>query len=105
MSALPATMTCVEISKPGGPEVLAPTTRPVPQPRDGEILIKVAAVGVNREIIVDGENSFLAATHADWVGKLSRLLSDEALRARMAVAGRRTIEERYSLRVTSRRRS
>ena len=48
MSALPATMTCVEISKPGGPEVLVPVTRPVPQPRDGEILIKVAAVGVNR---------------------------------------------------------
>src|SRR5882762_3480172 len=48
MSALPATMTCVEIKKPGGPEALVPTTRPVPQPKDGEILIKVAAVGVNR---------------------------------------------------------
>ena len=48
MSALPATMTCVEIKKPGGPEALVPTTRPVPQPRDGEILIKVAATGVNR---------------------------------------------------------
>jgi NADPH2:quinone reductase len=48
MSALPATMTCVEISKPGGPEVLVPTTRPVPQPKDGEILIKVAATAVNR---------------------------------------------------------
>ena len=63
--------------------------------------VVAAAVGVNREIIVDGENSFLAATHADWVEKLSRLLSDEALRARMAAAGRRTIEERYSLRVTA----
>jgi NADPH2:quinone reductase len=48
MSALPATMTCVEIKKPGGPEALVPTTRPVPQPKDGEILIKVAAAGVNR---------------------------------------------------------
>lgn len=48
MSALPATMTCVEISKPGGPEVLVPGTRPVPQPRDGEILIRVAATAVNR---------------------------------------------------------
>ena len=48
MSALPATMTCVEIKKPGGPEALVPTTRPVPQPKDGEILIKVAATGVNR---------------------------------------------------------
>ena len=42
MSALPATMTCVEISKPGGPEVLVPAERPMPQPGHGEVLIKVA---------------------------------------------------------------
>ena len=48
MSALPATMTCVEIKKPGGPEALVPATRPVPQPAAGELLIKVAASGVNR---------------------------------------------------------
>src|SRR4029078_253648 len=48
MSALPATMMCVEISKPGGPEVLVPATRPLPGPKAGEILIKVAATGVNR---------------------------------------------------------
>jgi NADPH2:quinone reductase len=41
-------MTCVEIKNPGGPEALVPTTRPVPQAKDGEILIKVAAAGVNR---------------------------------------------------------
>ncbi len=46
--ALPVTMTCVEIKSPGGPEALVPATRPVPQPKDGEILIKVAAIGVNR---------------------------------------------------------
>jgi len=48
MSALPATMTCIEITKYGGPEVLVPATRPVPLPRAGEILIKVAATAVNR---------------------------------------------------------
>jgi NADPH2:quinone reductase len=48
MSALPATMMCVEIKKPGGPEALVPATRPVPQPAAGEILLKVAATGVNR---------------------------------------------------------
>ena len=48
MSALPATMTCVEIKTPGGPEALVPTTRPLPQPKAGEILIRVAATGVNR---------------------------------------------------------
>ena len=48
MSALPATMMCVEIKTPGGPEALVPATRPVPQPKAGELLIKVAATGVNR---------------------------------------------------------
>jgi len=48
MSALPPTMTCIEISQPGGPEVLKPATRPVPGPQEGEVLIKVAAAGVNR---------------------------------------------------------
>jgi putative PIG3 family NAD(P)H quinone oxidoreductase len=40
-------MKVVEISAPGGPEVLKPAERPVPQPKDGEVLIKVAAAGVN----------------------------------------------------------
>ncbi len=48
MSALPASMMCVEIKKPGGPEALVPATRPVPKPAAGEVLLKVAAVGVNR---------------------------------------------------------
>ena len=45
---LPTTMTAIEISTPGGPEALVPTTRPVPQPGAGEVLIRVAAAGVNR---------------------------------------------------------
>lgn len=45
---LPETMTAVEITEPGGPDVLKPTTRPVPVPGAGEILIRVAAAGVNR---------------------------------------------------------
>ncbi len=48
MEKLPAQMTVIGISKPGGPEVLLPETRPVPSPGPGEILIKVAAAGVNR---------------------------------------------------------
>jgi NADPH:quinone reductase len=46
--SLPATMTAIGIPQPGGPEALVPETRPVPQPRAGEILVKVAAAGVNR---------------------------------------------------------
>ena len=48
MASVPETMTAVHISKPGGPEVLLPETRAVPAPGPGEILIKVAAAGVNR---------------------------------------------------------
>jgi len=45
---LPETMRVVEISAPGGPEVLVPSTRPLPVPGHGEILIRVAYAGVNR---------------------------------------------------------
>ena len=46
--SLPATMRAIGISRPGGPEVLTPTTRPLPVPGPNEILIRVAAAGVNR---------------------------------------------------------
>jgi putative PIG3 family NAD(P)H quinone oxidoreductase len=48
MEKLPSQMTVIGISKPGGPEVLLPETRPVPAPGPNEILIKVMAAGVNR---------------------------------------------------------
>jgi putative PIG3 family NAD(P)H quinone oxidoreductase len=44
---LPQQMQAIEMSAPGGPEVLRLTTRPVPNPGAGEVLIKVAAAGVN----------------------------------------------------------
>ncbi|HVX78067.1 MAG TPA: NAD(P)H-quinone oxidoreductase [Bradyrhizobium sp.] len=48
MEKVPSQMTVIGISKPGGPEVLKPETRAVPAPGPGEILVKVAAAGVNR---------------------------------------------------------
>lgn len=42
------TMRAIEITEPGGPEVLKPTMRPVPQPAAGQVVIKVAYAGVNR---------------------------------------------------------
>ncbi|MFN4281101.1 MAG: NAD(P)H-quinone oxidoreductase [Alphaproteobacteria bacterium] len=48
MNALPSQMTAIEIAEPGGPDVLRPATRPLPALRDGEMLVKVAAAGVNR---------------------------------------------------------
>lgn len=48
MRTLPEQMTAIGIPKPGGPEALVPEQRPVPKPGRNEILIKVAAAGVNR---------------------------------------------------------
>jgi putative PIG3 family NAD(P)H quinone oxidoreductase len=45
---LHTTMTAIEIREPGGPEVLVPTRRPRPEPGPGEVLVRVAAAGVNR---------------------------------------------------------
>jgi NADPH2:quinone reductase len=45
---VPAEMRAMEITRPGAPEVLQPALRPVPQAAAGEVLIRVAAAGVNR---------------------------------------------------------
>jgi NADPH2:quinone reductase len=45
---LPTQMTVAEATQPGGPDVLTPATRPLPSPAAGEVLIQVAAAGVNR---------------------------------------------------------
>lgn len=58
MEKLPAQMTVIGISKPGGPEVLLPETRAVPVPGPGEILIKVAAAGVNRPDVAQRSGSY-----------------------------------------------
>src|SRR5207253_4584626 len=58
MEKLPAQMTVIGISKPGGPEVLLPETRPVPSPGPGEILIKVIAAGVNRPDVAQRSGSY-----------------------------------------------
>ena len=46
--SLPAKMRAIEISQPGGPDVLKSVERPLPQPKPHEILVKVSAAGVNR---------------------------------------------------------
>src|SRR5215472_4566628 len=58
MTALPATMTAIEISEPGGPEVLKPASRPTSLPGSGEVLIQVAAAGVNRPDVMQRQGSY-----------------------------------------------
>ena len=55
---LPATMTAIAISRPGGPDVLVAEQRPLPQPGPGEVLVKVAAAGVNRPDISQREGRY-----------------------------------------------
>jgi glycosyltransferase involved in cell wall biosynthesis len=62
-----------------------------------------SAAGSSVEAIRDGENGFLAASADQWLEHLTRLVDDGALRRKIGLAGRQTVEERYSLRVCARR--
>jgi NADPH2:quinone reductase len=55
---LPANMRAVEITQPGKPEVLRIGTRPVPRPKAGEVLIKVAAAGINRPDVLQRTGNY-----------------------------------------------
>jgi putative PIG3 family NAD(P)H quinone oxidoreductase len=60
MAKLPELMTAIEISTPGGPEVLIASHRPVPTPRAGEVLLKVAYAGVNRPDVIQRKGLYPA---------------------------------------------
>ena len=53
-------------------------------------------VGVNTDIIQDGENGFIADTEQEWLDKLGRLLRSVELREQLGLAGRAKVEQRYS---------
>lgn len=55
---LPDTMTAIEIPVPGGPDALVPGTRPVPAPGVGEVLVKVAAAGINRPDVMQRQGMY-----------------------------------------------
>ena len=55
---IPSQMRAIEISTPGGPEVLRPGQRPVPSPAAGEVLIEVAAAGVNRPDVLQRKGGY-----------------------------------------------
>ena len=61
--------------------------------------VVASPVGVNAEIVEHGVNGFLATTHEEWDAALTTLLRDPDLRRRMGAAGRRKVEEEYSLQV------
>jgi NADPH:quinone reductase len=55
---IPETMSAVEIREPGPPQVLRAVQRPVPQPAHGEVLIQVAAAGVNRPDVLQRKGMY-----------------------------------------------
>ena len=58
-------------------------------------------VGVNSDIVRDGENGFWAMGHQEWVDRLSNLIQNPDLRLQMGLKGIKTVEREYSLTVTS----
>lgn len=56
--SLPNTIKAIEFTHPGGPDVLNLTTRPMPQPSNGEVLIKVSAAGVNRPDVAQRQGTY-----------------------------------------------
>jgi len=61
-----------------------------------EVPTVMSALGVNTEIIQEGENGFLAQTEAEWVDKISRLIDSFELRKKMGTLARQTVETGYS---------
>jgi hypothetical protein len=59
--------------------------------------VVVTAAGMNREVLAMGEVGLSAGNEDEWVGALTTLLHDGALRRRMGAAGRKVIEQHYSL--------
>jgi len=58
MTTLPATMSFIDLPSFGGPEVLTPATGPLPPVKSGEVLIKVAAAGVNRPDVLQRKGGY-----------------------------------------------
>lgn len=58
MHAIPATMQAIDPGEAGGPEVLKPVERPVPTPGPDEVLIKVAAAGINRPDVLQRQGKY-----------------------------------------------
>jgi len=56
----------------------------------------LAAVGINKDVIEDGVNGFLAADEQQWLTKLTLLIENPELRKQLGAAGRKTVEQKFS---------
>ena len=58
-------------------------------------------VGINRDIVEDGQNGFWALNADEWKSRLLKLMQEEGLRKEMGVKGRRTVERSFCLEVNA----
>jgi putative PIG3 family NAD(P)H quinone oxidoreductase len=82
-------MKCIEIAGPGGPEVLRLAERPVPKPGPGEVLVKVAAAGVNRPDVLQRLGLYPPPAGASDIPglEISGLVVDSGPGAEQAIGG------------------
>lgn len=62
--------------------------------------VVASPVGVNSEIVKDGENGFLAPVPEDWANSIEKLAANPALREKMGKSGRAHVEQKFSLQET-----
>lgn len=60
-----------------------------------------SSIGANKDILVDGENGFLARSNREWIEKISVLIEDKELRKSLGKNGRETIAKSYSIKITA----
>ena len=63
--------------------------------------VVASPVGINKEIIADGINGYLATTPEEWITAISNLAGDENLRKEMGLRGREFVEKNYTLQIQS----
>ena len=61
--------------------------------------VVASPVGMVKEFIQDGVNGFLAGSDEEWIDKISKLIENPELRSNLGLAGRKTVEETYSVKV------
>lgn len=69
MAELPSQMTAIEIAGPGGAHMLRPIQRSVPEPKAGEVLVRIRAAGVNRPDVLQRQGHYAPpAVHPVFLG-------------------------------------
>jgi glycosyltransferase involved in cell wall biosynthesis len=58
-------------------------------------------IAFHQEVVVQGENGFIACDEDEWVGRLAQLIDDSKLRARLGDKARKIVEKKYTLQATS----